>query len=95
MASPFSFQVTNLSLGAHQLEVKATDGAGQVTVQPISITVANTGGNGSGSGTGSGDGNGEGGGINDGDVYGGCSTGSGAGLAFALLGLVGLLRRRR
>jgi uncharacterized protein (TIGR03382 family) len=98
-ASPFSFQVTNLALGAHVLEIRATDGAGQTTTQTINITVANSGGGGSGSGSGTGSGGegggGEGGGINDGDVYGGCSTGSGAGFAFALLGLVGLLRRKR
>jgi MYXO-CTERM domain-containing protein len=95
-ASPFSFQVSNLSLGAHVLEIKATDAAGQVVTQTINVTVANNGGGGSGSGSGSGEGGGgEGGGVNDGDVYGGCSTGSGAGLAFALVGLVGLLRRRR
>jgi uncharacterized protein (TIGR03382 family) len=102
-ASPFSFQVSNLSVGPHVLEIKATDGADQVATQTINVTVANTGGGGSGGGSGEGggggggEGGGEGGGVGDGDIYGGCSTGSGAGLAFAFagLGLVALRRRRR
>jgi MYXO-CTERM domain-containing protein len=92
-AAPFQFQVMNLALGAHTLEIVATDGANQITRQTINVTVANNGG-GTGSGTGSGNGNGTGGGDN-GDVYGGCASSQGAGLAFALLGLVGLVRRRR
>jgi uncharacterized protein (TIGR03382 family) len=91
-AAPFQFQVTNLALGPHTLEIRATDGAGQLTRQSVNITVANTGG---GAGSGNGDDNGDGGGIADNDVYGGCSTGSGAGFPAALLGLVGLVRRRR
>ncbi len=92
MAAPFQFQVTNLALGAHTLEVSATDGAGQETKQTINVTVSNSGGGG-GSGTGSGSGGDTG--IEDNNVYGGCSTGSGAGVWLALLGLVGLVRRRR
>ncbi len=96
--APYQFQVNNLALGAHALEIRATDGAGQVTKQMVNINVASGGGNGSGSGGGGGSG-GEGGGgqggVDDGTVYGGCSTSPGAGLALVLLGLVGLLRRRR
>ena len=100
MAAPFSFEVTDLSLGAHALEIRATDGANQTSTQTINVIVANTGGgdgsgSGTGGGTGEGGGNGEGTGINDGDVYGGCSTSSGSGLVLALLGLVGLVRRKR
>ncbi|HEY5945668.1 MAG TPA: Ig-like domain-containing protein, partial [Kofleriaceae bacterium] len=90
MASPFQFQVVDLAVGAHTLEIVATDGIGQITRQSISVTVAASGGGGNGSGSGSGNGSGSGSGINDGDVYGGCSTGSGAGLGFVLLGLLGL-----
>ena len=91
MAAPFTFQVMNLALGAHTLEIVATDSANQVTRQTINVTVANSGGGGGG-GSGSGTG-----GINDDDVYGGCSTGSGGGsvLALALLGFAGRVKRRR
>jgi len=98
-AAPFSFQVTNLALGGHVLDIRATDAAGQTTTQTLNINVANTGGTGTGSNTGDGNGGASGagntGGVGDNDVYGGCSTGSGAGLAFALVGLVGLIRRKR
>jgi uncharacterized protein (TIGR03382 family) len=94
MAPPFQFQVMNLAVGAHALEVVATDAANQITRQTINVTVTASGGGG-GSGGGSGGGTGNGDDVNNGDVYGGCSTGSGAGLALALLGLVGLVRRRR
>jgi MYXO-CTERM domain-containing protein len=89
MAAPFTFQVINLALGAHSLEIVATDAAGQVTRQSINVTVA-AGGGGGGGGNGSGSGT-----ITDNDVYGGCTTGPGAGFALGLLGLVGLVRRRR
>jgi uncharacterized protein (TIGR03382 family) len=91
MAAPFQFQVTNLAVGPHTLEIAATDAAGQITRQTVMVTVANSGGGGGGNGGGSGSDTG----IEDNTVYGGCSTGSGAGLAFALLGAVGLVRRRR
>jgi MYXO-CTERM domain-containing protein len=89
MAAPFQFQVTNAALGQHTLEITATDAAAQVTTQTVTVTVANTGGGGGGGGSGNGEG------FDDNTVYGGCSTGSGAGLAFVLLGLFGLVRRRR
>ena len=89
MAAPFTFQVTNLALGPHMLEIVATDGIGQVTRQTINVTVANSGGGG-GSGSGSGSG-----GIGDNDVYGGCSAGSDPGGALLLFALIGLSRRRR
>jgi uncharacterized protein (TIGR03382 family) len=93
-AAPFSFQVTNLAVGPHTLEIVATDGANQITRQTINVTVAANGGGG-GNGSGGGNGTGNGGGVADNDVYGGCSSTHGAGLALALLGLVGLVRRRR
>jgi MYXO-CTERM domain-containing protein len=96
MAPPFQFQVTNLALGPHTLEIAATDAAGQITKQTVMVIVASAGGG--GSGTGSGSGSGDNTGLDDNTVYGGCTTGSGgsgAGLAFALLGLLGVIRRRR
>ncbi len=99
---PFNFQVTDLGLGSHALEIKATDSSGQTTSTTLTITVAaggDDGNGGGGSGSGSGSGSGTGGGNNSGpnDVVGGCSTGgSTGGLGFVLaLGLVGLIRRRR
>jgi MYXO-CTERM domain-containing protein len=88
---PFTFVVSNVSLGAHSLEIKATDSANQTTTQTISVVVAAGGGNGSGTGTG------EGGQDEYGDVVGGCSTGSGQGSALVLFALAGLVtvRRRR
>lgn len=83
-ASPFTFQVTNLALGPHQLKIVGTDAASQTGETIINITVQN--------GTGPG---GDGGVPND-DIAGGCNTGgSSGGLSFglALLGLV--IRRRR
>ncbi len=93
---PYTFQVTGLSLGAHTLDIKATDSANQTTTKTISIVVAAGGGNGSGGGNGTGTGTGEQNGIGD-DVYGGCSTGTGQGSALALFALAGLVtvRRRR
>lgn len=91
-AAPYTFQVTNLTVGAHTLEITAIDSADQRTVtRTITVTVANNGGDGSGTGE-----NGE----DDEDVYGavsgGCSAGGAGSGAFALvlLGLVGRLRRR-
>lgn len=95
-AAPFTFQVTDLALGPHTLEIVATDGAGQTTKQTLTVTVAKTGdsGTGSGSGTGTGDDDTTGG-IVDNNVYGGCSTSPGASLGFGLVVLFGLVRRRR
>lgn len=98
-AAPFTFQVTNLTIGAHSLEIRATDSADQTTSQTVVVIVANNNsggdGDGNGNGTGEGGGEGNGAGIYDDDVYGGCSTGSGAGLGFALVALLGLVRRKR
>lgn len=89
-AAPFTFQVQNIAVGSHMLEIRATDSANQTTTKTLSIVVA-AGGSGSGTGTGEGEGEDE-----YGAVYGGCSTsGGGAGLALGLLGLVGVVRRRR
>jgi MYXO-CTERM domain-containing protein len=89
---PFTFAVSNLSLGAHSLEIKATDSANQTTSKTLSIVVAAGGGTGSGSGGGEGDPSGYGD-----DVVGGCSTGGGQGSALALFVVAGLVtvRRRR
>ena len=94
-APPFIFMVTNLSLGEHNLKVKATDTGGLVTeALQVNVNVTANGGNGTGgNGTGGTGGTGE----PSNDVQGGCSTGGGsAGLlfAFGLLGLVALRRRR-
>ena len=99
-AAPYTFHLTDVAIGSHTLEIKATDGAGQSATQTIRVTVAangRRGGNGSGSGSGSGTGSGgdEVNGIGD-DVYGGCNAAGGGagGLALALVGLVSLVRRR-
>ncbi|MEJ7597525.1 MAG: M57 family metalloprotease [Kofleriaceae bacterium] len=84
--APFEFQVTNLALGGHTLEVVGTDVGGQTGTMLVNVTV--TGG---GNGNGDGDGNGN-------DITGGCNAGGSGGgllLGFGLLGLVGLIRRRR
>jgi MYXO-CTERM domain-containing protein len=98
---PFDFQITNLAVGAHRLEVRGTDSANQSSSSTINVTVSTTagsgtgGGNGMGNGDGTGGGDGPGGGGDDDVVTGGCSTGGGgAGLALGL-GLLGLVRRRR
>ncbi len=89
-AAPFTFQVTNLAAGFHDLLVTATDAANQTASQMIKIGVLppdDGGGSGSGSD----------GGFDRRDEGGGCSTGgapTGAAL-LAALGLVGALRRRR
>ena len=96
-AAPYTFQVSNLGLGAHMLDIRATDGTGQTSTRTIAVTVSANGGGGNGTGGGTGTGTGDGGpnGLGD-DVYGGCNAaGSGAGFGLALLGLVGLVRRRR
>jgi len=97
-SGPFTFYVNNLSAGSHMLDIRATDGTGQTSTRTLTVTVsANGGGGGSGNGSGGGTGTGENGpdGLGD-DVYGGCSAAGGSsGLALALLGFVGLVRRRR
>ena len=95
-AAPFTFHVSSLSLGAHTLEVTATDGAGQKSTQTIHVTVSQNGGGGNGSGSGTGGGTGTGDGADDQTVYGGCdATGGGAGGLLALIAFIGLVRRRR
>ena len=98
--APFTFHLTNLAVGAHTIEVKATDATNQVTVKTLSVTVAANGGGGNGTGSGGGNGTGTGTGTNDGVddnvVVGGCdATGGGAGGLLLLIGLAGLVRRRR
>ncbi len=90
--APFTFQVSNLGVGMHMLDIRATDSAGQTSTRTLAITVAANGGGGTGTGTGEGDGVN---GLGD-DVHGGCNTAGGSsGIALALLGFVGLARRRR
>ncbi|HEU0037431.1 MAG TPA: Ig-like domain-containing protein [Kofleriaceae bacterium] len=86
-ASPFTFQVTGLTLGAHGLKIVGTDANGQVGETTINVTVAKAGGGGSGDGEGD-DGN---------DIEGGCSAGGSSSFACALgmLGFVLVRRRRR
>jgi MYXO-CTERM domain-containing protein len=86
-AAPFTFQVTNLAPGYHDLLVKATDMANQTASQTIRIGVLKPDDGGSGSD----------GGFDRRDEGGGCNTGgapTGAAL-LAALGLVGARRRRR
>lgn len=97
MAAPFTFKLTNVAIGPHTLEIKATDAAGQTTVKTLSVTVAANGGGGNGTGSGGGNGTGTGNGddVNN-DVVGGCdATSGGAGGLLMLIGLAGLVRRRR
>ena len=90
--SPFIFQVSNLSLGPHQLTVKATDASGEVTTTSVTnVTVSANGGDGSGNGTGTGTGTEE----PSQDVTGGCNTGGGSASILFGLGLLGLAIRRR
>jgi uncharacterized protein (TIGR03382 family) len=97
MSPPFTFRVSNIALGMHEIEVRATDGAGQTANRTLMVTVTENGpGTGSGGGPGLG-GEGVPNGIGE-QVSGGCNAaGSGgvAGVLLALLGLVGLVRRRR
>lgn len=85
-APPFAFQVTGLATGAHNLQIRATDNAGQTGTQTISITVAAATANTAVDNA-------------SGDVTGGCSVGgpnaASAGLAIAALLVPGLRRRRR
>ena len=88
-SGPFLFQVTDQTVGQHQLEIRAKDAADQTTTISITVNVAQ------GTGQGNGNGNGE-----DGppEVIGGCSTGGGSAgllLGLALAGLVAGRRRRR
>ena len=94
--APFTFHLTNVAVGTHTIEVKATDATNQVTTKTLSVTVAaNGGGDGTGDGNGTGTGT-QNGGVDDNDVVGGCdATGGGAGGLLLLIGLAGLVRRRR
>ncbi|MBS1120790.1 MAG: repeat-containing protein [Deltaproteobacteria bacterium] len=98
-AAPFTF-VTSATLpeGLHTFRIEATDGA-NVNSQEITVTLAKGAQPpGGGSGSGSGGGGGGGGNFDGGDISGGCSTAGSTGgsfLVFALIGLVGLVRRRR
>jgi uncharacterized protein (TIGR03382 family) len=89
--APFSFVTpATLADGVHTFRIEATDGP-NVNSQEITVTVKK------GALPPSGGGGGDGG-VDNGDVTGGCSTGSSTGgsfLVFALVGLVGLVRRRR
>jgi MYXO-CTERM domain-containing protein len=83
--APFTFQVTNLALGAHELKIVGVDSAAQMGTTVIHVTVVN--GSGGGGGGGGGD-------TPENDVSGGCSTGGASG-GLLLLGLIGLVIRRR
>jgi MYXO-CTERM domain-containing protein len=91
-AAPWEFDVVNLSVGAHNLEIRATDVAQQTTTASVSFTVTSGGGNNPPP---------PGGGGNNPDnpdyVTGGCSTGSpdGSLLVVLGLGLALMIRRRR
>ncbi len=88
---PYTFALTGMSLGLHNLELVATDTAGLSTSRPFTVTVSRTGPT---TGTGSGD-NGDPS-MEGADATGGCNAGgvSGGGL-LVLLGLAGMVRRRR
>ncbi|HTL32427.1 MAG TPA: matrixin family metalloprotease [Kofleriaceae bacterium] len=94
MAAPFTFHVSAMAIGAHTLEIIATDAANQISTQTIHVTVAQNGGGGGG---GNGGGTGTGGGVDDQTVYGGCDAGGGAGAGglLALVAFASLVRRRR
>lgn len=87
---PFEFQVTDLALGQHTLDVRGTDGAGLTATATITVTVTKGGGPGTGPGTGSGDGD-----DDTTDVTGGCNTGGGGASLLLGLALAGLVIRRR
>jgi MYXO-CTERM domain-containing protein len=93
-SSPFTFDVTNATLGAHQLTIKATDTTGlSVTTQNLNVTVSN-----SAPPSGGENGGGENGGTMEEpspDLSGGCSTGGGSTGALFGLALLGLVLRRR
>jgi uncharacterized protein (TIGR03382 family) len=84
-APPFTFEVSNLALGVHDLEVVASDSTGQQTTRTLSITVTADGGGGA-----------QANGVGD-EVSGGCNAGGNTGGSgtLALLGLVGLVATRR
>jgi uncharacterized protein (TIGR03382 family) len=84
-ASPFTFQVTDLAVGAHDLEIVGTDTSMQTGRVLIAVNVQPNGGGGGGGGDEQTD-----------DIVGGCAaggTGASVLVGIALLGLV--LRRRR
>ncbi|HUS31134.1 MAG TPA: matrixin family metalloprotease [Kofleriaceae bacterium] len=97
-AAPYTFHISALAVGAHTLEITATDGAGQKTTQTLHLTVAQNGGGG-GNGSGGGTGTGGGDGLDDSNVYGGCDATGGGGAAggglLALIAFASLVRRRR
>jgi MYXO-CTERM domain-containing protein len=85
IAAPYKFTTSaTLPEGQHTFRIDVTDGT-NVKTQSITVTIRK------------GAPPPNGGDSNDanGDLSGGCSTGGGAGFGLALLGLVGLLRRRR
>jgi MYXO-CTERM domain-containing protein len=84
--APYTFEVANLAIGTHELEVVATNGTGQTTSRTVSITVSANGGSGGSPG--------EENGLGD-QVSGGCSTGHGQTGSLALLALAGLVATRR
>ena len=92
--SPYTFDVTNATLGAHQLTIKATDTTNlTVTTQVINVTVSNSAPPGGG-----GDPNNPGdpnGGEPSNDLSGGCNTSGGSAGALLGLALLGLVIRRR
>jgi uncharacterized protein (TIGR03382 family) len=93
-APPYIFMVTNLSVGMHNLKVKATDAGGLVTdAVDVTVTVAANGGTNPNDPNNPNNPGGNEPASND--ISGGCSTGGSTSifLAFGLLGLV--LRRRR
>jgi len=93
-AGPFQFDVANLALGAHQLEVRGTDATGQISATSIAVTVAKGAGGGTGGGAGGGANGAADGGANS-DVTGGCNAGGGGAGLLLGLGLLGLVARRR
>ncbi|MCX5741499.1 MAG: matrixin family metalloprotease [Proteobacteria bacterium] len=91
-SSPFIFQVSALALGAHDLEIRATDMGGTTTIATVAVTVAN------GGQTGNPDNNPDPTNPNTTppqDIVGGCSTGGSSGGLLLALALGGLVIRRR
>ena len=92
-APPYIFMVQNLSIGMHNLKVKATD-AGGLTTDAVNVTVT-VAANGGTNPNNPDPNNPTGGGAASNDISGGCSTSGSSSSMLLALGLLGLVMRRR